>query len=783
MSPSLFCMNNESSYERDFIVLINEHDDYENYYNEKNNDAIFNTFLTALKQKAAPILVSGDVWRHFIQLREKFDIARAQETTPEHKLYQIYKKINNFLRLAPAGCINDAKILEDFLVLLDEEQLNNPEIQENLWSLMWLFKNREKEYISSERVKSFKQLIKNVEEFKNLTSVDENDHTFENNLFIKFAAFSIELNSSLWDVYTWKHNLYLLVPATYARRISDDFSKSIIFDEQLNRNLAILGFKSNHLESIDIDDVCKLPYSMPEEKIDLSKGLPWDELLITKTDVDVYPFTWNIFLSGHGQQLLSCENQTLLHEYYTNLNILLPCLARLNKLLENDNPIDLGNINLLDESYGEIIKKYGKDIKEAKEIIKKIYKPAQEAITKVRNISGLIQKNILKNPDSGMMIAGLSLRGFNKMLHFFDQQVHAKYFFYKSCYSGAYNLLLPFNDIFMGNSSCYHYAIVGGTMHDHFLSQQLNLPQIGVCSDDNEIKLGLSIEFKDLQLIEKKGQKAYWYYTPSQVYNIDFENFFLGLHQNNGNAMSMDLVKLMYQLPNDNVDPRCFPVIRMPYKNNFEILYNLDDDAHIMNITNESTSFVTNDDVLCIDDNKNVLLFNTSWMPVSIVFDTTLRDHLVPCIYEPNLPQMTIGYYCKQIAAKSLELKTFTKRLFNIKRGERPSIIRQIFLCDEVVTRKIEKLQPVEKRFAQVIFFNNPMLPGNLKTVMQAKSEEGILTGCLYTRVDGGATCCVLVSPTGKAKRFIIKNPEAIKEYKQMYDTYKNDLKNQVELE
>jgi hypothetical protein len=222
-------------------------------YTGKSNMAVTTNLMTALYQKAAPILVSVSVWRNFIERRQMF---------------------NDFTLLS----IDDLFVKYKYLPCFASKN-------------------------------TVEQLKKACQYFVDDTITAEPDASLYNLARDFFLSHHVAFNPVEWKLYMIGPSFCLLVPIAYSKSLEkiDDSPFATLSNEQLGLGLKPLVPMENPLD----------PSAYPKETVDMSEKfisiLP--ELFITKNDVKSladknkneeyeykYLHRWHIFLNGHGSQ-------------------------------------------------------------------------------------------------------------------------------------------------------------------------------------------------------------------------------------------------------------------------------------------------------------------------------------------------------------------------------------------------------------------------------------------------------------------------------------------------
>lgn len=729
---------------RDLIMLIND---------EENNQRLEATQITlfqALTTKAAPILMSGALWRNFAQARYDFDQQKDVDGTAENIVYnEIYRKIDDRLKAAsPTDSISSAMFKVKTFAAFSQYVEQNAAFYE--------------------------EIDQAIEKVTNLVGATGTPGM--NLLEKKFAAYAIPFDASEWDIYTIKHAFYLLIPHEYAKRVVNESEASAsftswpkfkdfpepndvgIFDEAVAR----LGFKTNNLTKLSEHtsyDLTRLP---TEEKVSVFSLM--QQILVKKWDivpfkdqdghdVEYYPFVWNVFLNGHGSYNVDPSTQRYLD-------------LLLGKIKEIQSAID--------EQIG--------------------YKPSFERQFKPEFREALYKEIDILQP----FIAGMPSNDFSSLLDFLNDSIQTAFLLYTTCFSGTRNLLYPYINYF-GHPKKLNYTVVAGTSEDLSTLAKSNVRELFRLTKGN--RLGRS----SIKIVQKEKRQEAFFIPASSEH--DFTQFFSSLHNAKNPRRLKDITGFVLGETNMIGENVAYykPVIRLPMSETF---YVNDIDDQLARISRVTMSVAqAQGGALEIDATKKKIgvMLNTYYVPVEVRFKNGFPFTIASSIYRPTLPNGITGYYFKKIdcpgqgdihpifLSNPLLIGAFDALA---KNDLNSNPVPKVFICDQVVN----SMRPnAFNNFSNVLIFNRLVIPDIISDFLKNQiqptpaSDEQVLyiTGCSYLAAnDFGIFCYVVLSDSNNIKRVVKVKvqgntvTEAVKEkINELYNDYKTALTQKAEKE
>ena len=245
-------------------------------------DAIIYTFLYALNQEAAPILLSNNIWNVFADARYDFHEKSKIDMTPENKFKKFLDSVNKKL------------------VTID------------------VTKPYDKSNIAKNIIADFQAL---------------NNFKSDKKIQTEVLCYMIPDDWGKWNIYK-NNTFHLLIPKRYIseqaqkRQLPDLFKFFQVFDAITKRLLTtpeiMFGLKTNNMLKVTIEDPYNLPTSSaPSWRSNIRKALDdtfvnnQDKVYVNNVEVKIDKMTtqeknlflsWTIYLDGHGNKLsLSSE--------------------------------------------------------------------------------------------------------------------------------------------------------------------------------------------------------------------------------------------------------------------------------------------------------------------------------------------------------------------------------------------------------------------------------------------------------------------------------------------
>lgn len=744
--PSLSHSHTHNLEHRNLIMIIDEPMGAKEP--EKNDNLLIQSLATALASKVAPILISDSVWRDFAIARNNFNQKKNIPDTAEHIVYnQAYLLINEELNKLSSQYGYNAIALANAITT-------------NL-SLFTTYTN-----------------TKNKTE-KLIGKID-----FNNQFIQEYICFGTPFEPTEWDIYTYEHGLYILIPHAYTnairKRYTKEFLQSLKFKDSkekiLENESALLGIKTNNLTKLTAIDAYTLPYEESKIQLDADQGLPMDALLITNRDIVIskntpiiHPFTWNIYLLGHGNyyvvpMMQPIIDQTLYLMSYIRTQI--APLAGISHYINHQSLITQLELGIK-EKQNKIIELDTKNLIEQAAEIGKHKEGLEEILVYIKNKEKhckLIHSFIFKNPS--LNIAGMPVNAFSKLLQFFNEQVDTSFLFYETCFAGGRNLLYPYLFEF-DQPIQYNYTIASGTINDRMTH---TMSALGNITPANIHIKGNTVQFMP--------------FTSS----INFKSFFEEIHTNQ--SLTKTLKNIHYETDSitNQTTAALKPVIRLPKSTTF---YVDDIDQKIQKISNVLLNKTKLHEIMNIDgEKKSHLVLNTYFIPTPIYFEKKLPLSIVSSIYESNLYKSSIGAngtYFRSILIDSSLFKLADILLHGSlsmevkdKREQTYNPIPRLFICDFIYDNTFG----ADKKmiYKKVFLFNNIVLPESITQVAPAPKTDICATGMLFeyndkSFIDAYITIIDATQGTITKKKILDKLPKnAITDYNNLFNETREEL-------
>lgn len=755
---------------RDLIMIIDESMGLKEPEERLEMDTTLLTLFAALEAKAAPIMVSSSIWHNFATARYNFNQKKETPGTVEHIAYnQIYLSINKEL--------NKLGVQHGYVATILADAINKELASDSPLHL------------------TFENAIDDIEKLVGAWNTSEHRH------FVKgFACYAASFDPTEWDVYTYGHALYLLIPHAYAqnvrKRYTDEFLQSLQFKDSmgksLEKELALLGIKNKNLIKLDIADAYVLPLGEPQIQFTADQGLPIDRILVTHKDAIIsgnipiiHPFVWSIYLEGHGSYYLDPESQAILdedwflagdsrfeieeatniHSKYTDPEALIAQLKLRIEEYEKE-MVNLRNQNLIEQ------------VLELEERVKN-FEYALEFAEQLKDIYERAYAVIFNNPN--IFIAGMPNNAFSILLQFFNEQVDTSFLFYDTCFAGARNLLYPYLSKF-GEAVTYNYIIATGTVSDIAtvaLSEKIIFARFNFMKTPRIEPDNIYIEGNKAHFLPERGM-------------ANFKQFFQGLHTNKSLVQTLQYVHretfpdIVSEEAGEQERAEYKPVIRLPGSRWFEV----DDiDKKIQKISRVTLSIanLTGGKLIIDGEKKTGVTLNTYFVPLSIKFEKQLPVSIISNIYYPtlrgSLTGTITGFYFKEIWTDDT-LTNLVDRLLQGALGKERNGTREfsdnpvskLFVCDMVHDKRRNKI----RTFNNVLIFNNMVLPESITQVESSEGMQTYATGGMYIDNEKPTIYAYVTQNNQGLKLTKLMSGEltgkALEDYNNIFDAAKNEL-------
>lgn len=256
------------------IVIINGEENIA----RKSNFILAGKLISALEHKAAPILVSTDVWQHFVERKHEYAFRMLQADSKEACLMNHHKNV-----------------------------------LERLFYWTPIFKK------TSSSTAEMKQLITQqigdeIEHDPGLALFKDHDPLLDQSqyeLFFSFFVYLFNYEVDQWDCYRVNDYYYLLIPHDYLKKVMPERPVSL-YKDYTAKEIA-LGLSVDHLEFIEDPLEASLLAFKPNKRNEHDFIRCLHEIFIPQAIYDATKIScaWNIFFIGHGGNMpISFSSQT-----------------------------------------------------------------------------------------------------------------------------------------------------------------------------------------------------------------------------------------------------------------------------------------------------------------------------------------------------------------------------------------------------------------------------------------------------------------------------------------
>ncbi|HXW86365.1 MAG TPA: hypothetical protein VEK38_03415 [Candidatus Bathyarchaeia archaeon] len=670
-----------------------------NEYRMVSDKPIVGDIILALYEKAAPILMTANLWHQILFHYKEFKEKLLDTTSEEHQYHQIFLTMKQYSK--------------DIFPLLTSvtDQEKKAEIAQKVQEKL----NNDKQY---KEYQEFKKLEAEVVE--NKTTEPTDDIEAAHDLYVIMHDF---FKLEEWDIYYLNTQFILCIPHIYKQNIIQAFveeCKKFNMLEHITNSIAPLTIeeialglhinrymlqriKASRLEDLpmtqkemsknDIDTIQKTHYLVNEIftplfiiKKDIPKSL--------KESIEFILPTWNFFLNGHGGfTFMSFELKNALTE-----------MEKLQK--------EIGFIRGISEQLPKNEKAEKKRAQNKKIAIGQFSKEAaEERQKKIEQLYTLDQEVNIMLGEAGGSLASLSFTTFSSMLNFLDTCIFTDILCYFTCFSGGQHLHLPF--ISKAIYKVYNFTLIAAVASDT------------VATGDSPYFAINNLEAKDFVItktgIELDFSKEYSYLA------------FFDLQEHN--APLKKVLETIIPPSEYNV-----PTIKLPGMTWFSIMQLRD----TVNLNRVTISNASKKAPFPIHD-KRLVLFQIPYIPLELAFSTSSsfdQDAEKDIIHDPTA-RTALHHYKKElfdsikfpyivstlpgnalhwIKKMSAPKRFFTSFVFSMIAsdfiaGENDSLIagEKIYLVDELTTINnfsTPSQPPTDEltTFKQVTFFNNVLL-------------------------------------------------------------------------
>ncbi|CDK30734.1 hypothetical protein [Candidatus Babela massiliensis] len=439
--------------------------------------AMTGSYLIALHQQAAPMIVSRDLIANALEHKKLFYDFLNLDINQLCKKYLNTKKFESktFLKQFKDCCIYSYN---------GYCQMNNiirNSIEKNLQNV--LLDN----YVKDKRFnyKYAPTLLKNICGDGHFISGPSGVIYFE--MMINIICYTVGYND--WIIKKITDDLYLLIPKKYLNSL-DISLEDIKYNKNVSRFTTTelkLGLKVNHMQDIDFNEATLFSKSINKKEnfIDSLK-----KVFIDKKDLKKHKIIWSVYCGGHGL-------------YVSPENIFLPQLSILEKYY-NDQLNDKRFENLkkaLEIDYNQIYQHPESQLFDnccqSLGIIK-------EEKRKINDIKETYKNNgIINDIDTSKgVIVSLSKEDFKNLLMFLNNNIDTAFLYYTSCYAGGLHLVEPYTE--NNKPLIFNYDIVSGTLAENMSMQEMPLifipPYFNINNRTNLGVENVSIKHQGLKL-------------------------------------------------------------------------------------------------------------------------------------------------------------------------------------------------------------------------------------------------------------------------------------------
>jgi hypothetical protein len=365
-----------------------------------DGDTMSTLLLTVFKERSYPLVISRSLWADFCDRRRAFRKKVGEyDSMVSWLMHDVYNPLQELVQERYAR---------------DRRLQNNPE--------------RMKKYLAEKVRDQWKSMkVSKIEQasmmIRKLYFAASGDQKTERNNYYKyleacFDAYTVPFDGNTWEVYSYKNEWFLLIPRQYQYRIAGQ-------GNSLSRQ--DLGFKVDDLDRVTILD----PYNII---VEASRGsVPLDEalahMLLGYDDVfNTYSYLWDIIMIGHGMLNIKTEGVDTLSGIARSLKEDFDAIHK-----------EVGYVSL--EKVEETALKMAKASGESSTAKEKKLQDLKRRVEKIKLAQTALGSAIKKTESN---VAGMSLEKFRNFLLFLKNNIQTRTLLYLTCYSGSYNLMLPY---------------------------------------------------------------------------------------------------------------------------------------------------------------------------------------------------------------------------------------------------------------------------------------------------------------------------------------------------
>ncbi len=363
------------------------------------DDVLYYDFFLALVEQSFPILVSKNMWTDFCLRRKIFKRKLdSSDLVARWLIDSAYDELQNELvrSFNEYGSFVSSEEMKAFLLSALRKKWNE---------------------IADEKKSEIKKLMLSAPAWITDLEVLKKYYIL---LEASFDAYLVPFSADDWTVYSYKDSWFLLIPQQYKNFVTQKANDNELSQDQH------LGFTLDNLKKIDIQDSYTIDVPGSSSSVSLADAL--SNIIVSYDDLssDVYPYAWNIIVTGHGM-----------------LNVKSADIRYLNQIIDEIGDIladiyeKIGYVSL--EKVEEVMDAYIKKEKEEKR-----FERSQTLKGQLRVVRQM-QSKLKEIMDSmHITIAGMSLENFHRFLLFLKNSVKMHTLLYTTCYTGSYNKLLPY---------------------------------------------------------------------------------------------------------------------------------------------------------------------------------------------------------------------------------------------------------------------------------------------------------------------------------------------------
>lgn len=599
--------------------------------NPRGIGAMTITFLIALYQKAAPILVQSTLIENILkhkQIVKDFLTKNLQILSEKYSQYTRFQNYNN-LKQFKENCCYIQNRYQEFI-----NELNKIKTKDS--------KNIQKFLLKITSDKRF-----NIKYAPNgLQHLDK--HFTKKLMFFEMIIYTLcylaPINKSDWIIKKVNNDLYLFLPKKYINEMGIK-EEALSFKKSKKNTVNLLeqsiGLKVNHLK--DIDSFVQEFSQNKKNKNSKTLSESLKKLFVLNTDKDEnnenikQKQIWSIYATGHG----------------------IP-KAPINELLSQ--------LNSLEKLYSKKIsnKKYKKclEVKQKQDLYSyqyhlnscKKHHIFQRSYLNLRKIKNEIKKlksriNKINKLHEGTILS-LTKEEFQKLLLFFNDKIKTAFLYYTSCYSGGSVAIEAYTKT-NGKQLILNYHVASGTLAENMSLQEMPLFKL---PPYNQIKINKKIIIqgitsKDINLDDN---------TLKLQTTLQYEKFFKslrqGLHLDPKNLPTVIFNLHPYtQTPNGKLKTQCIgniPLIRFAGEDHFTVI------PHDNSFVKIDKEFVKNCNKKIKLNPETAALLYTEYIPTPISFSRKKNKRVSPFI--SMIPGLAVHTF-EQISAPRLSLTDVMK--------------------------------------------------------------------------------------------------------------------------